>query len=74
MQELLKYMMPEIEKATEATVEMIQEITQDTVSIKLLGENFIFSAFKYISYEICNLRINKKFELIKKYYNYNGII
>lgn len=51
MQELLKRMKPEIEKATEATVEMIQEITQDTVNhIKLLEESFIFSSFKHISY------------------------
>ncbi|XP_072745723.1 dynein axonemal heavy chain 1 [Anoplolepis gracilipes] len=31
MQELLKRMKPEIEKATEATIETIQEITQDTI-------------------------------------------
>ncbi|EFN73504.1 Dynein heavy chain 1, axonemal [Camponotus floridanus] len=31
MQELLKRMKPEIEKATEATIKMIQEITQDTI-------------------------------------------
>ncbi|CAL1689869.1 unnamed protein product [Lasius platythorax] len=31
MQEILKRMKPEIEKATEATVEMIQKITQDTI-------------------------------------------
>lgn len=48
MQELIKRMKPEIEKATEATIKMIQEITQDTVSIKLFEENFIFSLFKYI--------------------------
>ena len=34
MQELLKHIKPEIEKAAEAAAGMIQEITQDTVSNK----------------------------------------
>ncbi|KAL6436551.1 hypothetical protein ACFW04_004787 [Cataglyphis niger] len=34
MQELLKRMKPEIEKATKATEEMIQEITRDTIDAK----------------------------------------
>lgn len=42
MQELLKRMKPEIEKATKATVEMIEKITQDTVSIKLRVKRVLY--------------------------------
>lgn len=66
IQEVLKRMKPELEKAAEATAGMIDEITRNTVSISnSVKESFASSLFKNFSfcdlYERYNLEVSKEF-------------